>query len=157
VRKRSAYRPKAILSDPLTLLMPPTKAQKQALMLRFLTALDAMASGSHPGDDEWRDLSDAINTVETLVRQKKLAAAEVMPTLNAAIAAMVGAASRYKAGQRMGFDGPGIKAVREVIDVYGQCLDGFTAREMAFAQAETQREVNRLLHSKTGQREVIEI
>jgi hypothetical protein len=100
--------------------------------------------------------SDAINTVETLALVlRKLDPAEVMPTVNAAIAAMVGAASRFKAGQGMRVDGPGLEALRDVVGIYEQCLQGLTAREMAMAQAETQRRVNALLRSRKPTTEVI--
>lgn len=155
-RKRSAYRPRTVISDPLSLMRPADPARRAAVMLRFLTALDAMARGDHPGDAEWRDLSDAINTLETLaVRLHKLSAAEVMPLVNAAIAAMVGAARRHQAGQGMRLDAAGLKALRDVVDVYGQCLDGLTEREMAVAQAETQRRVNQLLRARKPNSEVI--
>lgn len=155
-RKRSAYRPRAVISDPLSLLRPADPQRRNAVLLRFLSSLDSMARGSHPGEAEWRDLSDAINTVETLALSlRKLEASEVMPVVNAAIAAMVGAANRFKAGQGMRLDAPGLQALRDVVDVYRQCLEGLTEREMALAQAETQRRVNALLHAKNPNHEVI--
>jgi hypothetical protein len=147
-RKRSTYRPKPVMTDPLSILRPADPARRAMVMARFLTALDAMASGQHPGEADWRDLSDAINTVETLaLHQGKLVPAEVMPTITAAIAAMVGAARRHQAGQRMGLTGEGLRALRDVLGIYETCLDGLTEREVCMAQAETQRRVNALLRS----------
>lgn len=155
-RKRSAYRPRAVISDPLSLLRPASQQQRNTVMLRFLSSLDSVARGSHPGEAEWRDLSDAINTVETLaVNLRKLDAAEVMPIVNAAIAAMVGAANRFKAGQGMRFDALGLQALRDLLSVYAQCLDALTEREMALAQDETQRRVHALLRAKKPNHEVI--
>lgn len=157
-RKRSAYRPKPVISDPLSLLRPADPKRRDAVLLRFLSSLDAMACGSHPGEEEWRDLSDAINTVQTLALSlQKLDAAETMPIVNAAISAMVGAANRFKAGQSMRLDAPGLQAMRDVVDVYRQCLEGLTEREMAIAQAETQLRVNKLLHAKNPNCEVISL
>jgi hypothetical protein len=148
-RKRSAYRPRPVMTDPLSILRPADPAHRAMVMVRFLTALDAMACGQHPGEAEWRDLSDAINTVETLaMHQGKLVPAEVMPTVTAAIAAMVGAARRHQAGQRMGLTGEGLGALRGVLAIYQTCLDGLTEHEVAMAQAETQRRVNAILRSK---------
>lgn len=156
MRKRSAYRPKPVLLNPLAAMQPAPKAQRDAVMLRFTTALQEIASGRHPGEAEWRDLSDAINTVETLaLHLHKLQPVEVMPTVNSAIAAMVGAAKRFQAGQGMRVDGPGLEALRDVLAIYQQCLEGLTEREMSQAQAETQRRVNALLRSKTPSAEVI--
>jgi hypothetical protein len=158
MRKRSKYRPRAVITNPLTLLQPGTAADKARVMLNFLTALDAMANGRHPGVDEWRSLSDAINTVETLaLGMGKLVPSEVMPDINAAIEGMVHASRRFKAGQGARLDGPGLQALRRVVDIYGQCLDGFTAREMAMAQAETQRRVDALQRAKGNSPEIIEL
>ncbi len=154
--KRKAYRPRAVISDPLSLLRPADKQRQAAVLLRFLSALDAMARGEHPGEAEWRDLSDAINTVETLALVlQKLDGHQVMPIVNAEIAAMVGAAKRFKAGQGVRLDAPGLQALRDVVDVYRQCLEGLTEREMAMAQAETQRRVNQLLRAKNQTNEVV--
>lgn len=155
-RKRSSYRPRAVLTDPLSLLRPASKQAQDGVMLRFLSALDAMARGSHPGEAEWRDLSDAINTVETLaLNLKRLDAAEVMPTVNAAIEAMVVAARRFQAGKGMRLDAAGLQSLRDVVSIYGQCLEALTEREMAMAQAETQRRVNHLLRARAPSHEVI--
>lgn len=155
-RKRSAYRPRPVMTDPLALMRPATKDQRDRVMGQFLSSLETMARGSHPGEDEWRSLSDAVNTVETLaLHLHKLDPAEVMPTVNAAIAATVAAARRFQAGQGMRLDAPGLQALRDVLAIYEQALEGLTEREMAMAQAETQRRVNALLHSKKPSAEVI--
>lgn len=156
MRKRSNYRPKPVLLNPLAAMQPAPKEQRDRVMGQFLSSLDTMARGSHPGEEEWRSLSDAINTVETLaLHLHKLQPVEVMPTVNAAIAAMVGAAKRFQAGQGMRVDGPGLEALRDVLAIYEQCLQGLTEREMSQAQAETQRRVNALLRSKKPSAEVI--
>ena len=155
-RKQGNYKPRAVLGTPWGMTSPAPKAKVDRVMLRFLTALDAMARGEHPGKAEWRDLSDAINTIETLaLRRRKLNAAEAMPLVNAGIAAMVGAARRFSAGQSMRLDAAGLQAMRDVLDVYRQCLEGLSEFEMATAQAETQRRMHQLLRSKKPSREVI--
>lgn len=156
MRKRSAYRPKPVISDPLSMLRPAAKADRDRVMGQFLSSLQTMVSGAHPGEEEWRSLSDSVNTVETLALQLgKLDAAEVMPTVTAAIAAMVAAANRFKAGQGMRLDAQGLQALRDVLAIYEQCLEGLTEREMALAQAETQRRMNALLRSKKPSAELI--
>lgn len=154
-RKRSSYRPRSVISDPLSLLRPADAQRAGKVLLTFLTALQEMSAGRHPGEEEWRSLSDAINTVETMTTLRMLDAAEVMPLVTAAITAMVGAAKRYRAGQGMRLDAAGLKALRDVIDVYRQALEGFTEREMAVAQAATQRRVNALLHAKKPDHQVV--
>ncbi|HEV6964618.1 hypothetical protein [Roseateles sp.] len=157
-RKRKACRPRTVITDPLSLLRPADPERRGKVLLQFYTALEAMARGEHPGEEEWRSLSDCVNTVETLaLTLGKLDPAEVMPTVNAAIAGMVGAANRFKAGQGMRLDGPGLEALRDVVDIYRQALDGLTEREMAMAQAETQRRVNALMRARKPNHQVISL
>jgi hypothetical protein len=149
MKKRSKYRPKMVITDPLSLLRPASKAQRDAVMLKFLTALTELSNGRDPGKEEWRNLSDCINTVETLAtRLEKLEASEVMPTVTAAIEGMVAASVRFRAGKGMRLDAAGLEAIRDVVSIYGQCLESLTEREMAVAQAETQRRVNEIYRRK---------
>ncbi|MEY4415386.1 MAG: hypothetical protein RIQ53_2679 [Pseudomonadota bacterium] len=155
-KPRKKYRPKAVMTNPLASLRPAPPELRRKTMATFESALMMMACGRHPGEEDWQLLSDAVNTVETLaVGQGKLVPDEVMPTVNAAIAGMVGAANRFKAGQGMRVDGPGLHALRTVLDIYEQCLEGLTEREMATAQAETQRRVHALLRARAPSKEVI--
>ena len=156
MRKRSRHKPKLVLTNPLSLLWPASKAQRDSVMLKFLTALHELSNGRHPGEEEWKTLSDAINTVEILATVfEKLDYKEVMPTVNAAIAGMVAASTRFKAGKGMRLDASGLKALRKVVSIYGQCLEALTEREMALAQQETQRRVNEILSGKHSQNYVV--
>lgn len=159
MRKRSSYKPKAVNLNPLAAMRPASKEKANRISLAFHTALQGIVAGRHPGEEEWRSLSGCVNTVETMTigDSPKLIAAEVMPDVNAAIAGMVGAAKRFKAGQGMRVDGPGLQALRHVLDIYEQCLEGLTEREMSQAQAETQRRVNALLHARAPRKEVISL
>lgn len=158
MKKRSAYRPRAYLPNPLMRLMPAAQDECTRLIARFDSALYAMTHGRHPGLDEWADLADAINTVETLaVHSRKLPAAETMPLVNTAIKAMVDAANRHKAGQGMRLDGAGIAAIRSVIDIYAQCLQLLTEREMADAQIETQRRLDEIRKAPAAGHQVVEM
>lgn len=156
MRKRSSYRPKAIITNPLTAMQPASRAERDRVMGQFLSALDTMTRGSHPGEQEWRSLSDAINSVETLaMHSRKLVPSEVMPTVNTAIAAMVHAADRFKAGQGMRLDSAGLEALRDVLAIYEQCLEGLTAREMSQARAETERRMHAVLRDRKPSAEVV--
>lgn len=114
-------------------------------MVQFLTALDMLARESGAGIDEWRALADCVNTVETLVLQGKLLRAEVMPTIEACTQAMCAAGERYQEGGGMHVEPSGLQALRDVVAIYQQCLDGLTEREMAVATQETIRRVRRVM------------
>lgn len=135
MKKRSSYRPRPVIANPLGALQPVPKRQRDLVMLTFLTALDEIANGRHPGEEEWRALADATNLVETLaLSQGKLPRAVVLPILTQAVEGMKTAAARFKAGQSMRFDAPSLNALREVVDIYGQSLEQLTHREMSIAQ-----------------------
>ena len=154
--RRPRRRSRPVLTDPLSLLRPVAVAERERVMARFRSSLETMARGSSPTEEEWRDLSDVCNTLETLTLiQRKLAIDEVMPSVRSAVDAMVAAAKRYREGKGLRLDGPGLEAMREVLAIYEQCLEGFTEREMALAQQETQRRINALLRSKNPSSEVI--
>ena len=136
MRKRSRYRPGPVDRDPLARLMP---ADGSLVMAQFDSALMSMMNGSNPSREDWRALADAINTVETLAlgRDPKLIPHEVMPVVNRAIAGMVRVSRRFQDGKPMRLDADGLEAIRDVIDIYGQCCKGLTGHEMRKAQAET--------------------
>lgn len=66
MRKRSAYKPRAALVNPLTLLEPLNKDQQQALLLRCYSALNSMTQGAKAEPNDWRDIADVLNIVETM-------------------------------------------------------------------------------------------
>lgn len=136
-KPRKAYRPRPTI-NPLAMLRPASVADRVSIEARFCSALQAMTSGSHPGPEEWRDLSDAINTVETMVVcTGHLDAGEVMPVVCQAIEAMVAASRRWRAGQGMRLDAAGIAALRQVIGIYVECMGRLTELEMYQAQVLT--------------------
>jgi hypothetical protein len=103
MKKRSKYKPRPVITDPLSFMRPASKDRQDAVMLSFYTALHELTNGNHPGTEEWRTLSDAINTTETLATHlEKLDAHEVMPLVNAAIAGMVAAAIDSKLARACG-------------------------------------------------------
>jgi hypothetical protein len=156
MRKRSKYRPGMVITDPLSLLRPASRSARDAVNLTFLTALHELSNGRDPGREEWRSLSDAINTVETLATKcRKLDENDVMPIVNAAIAGMVAASNRFKEGKGMRLDASGLEALREVVSIYGQCMDQLTEREMAVAQAVTQQRVNEIYRSNAKNIQVV--
>lgn len=155
-RKRRR-RPIAINLDPLDRLMRAPKAEVDLVMGRFDAALRMIEAGQHPGENEWRDLADAVNTVEALtLRMGLLDIDATMPEVVAATDGMVRAARRWRETGRMGLDGPGLVAVRAVLDTYEVCARGFTRHVMVTA-AEHVREAYRRASAGLAGREVVEL
>jgi hypothetical protein len=144
------YKPKHV-SNPLAILAPVSKERRELVVARFYSALEAMTKSANPDNEEWRDLSDCINTIETLVTQGLLPREQVMPIVNECISHMVGAARRFQAGRGMRLDGAGISAIRTAIEVYDQACIVLTEKEMERAQLETERKIHE--YYKSGKSE----
>lgn len=138
-------------------IQPAPKEQAETLLARFRSAAQMLATSANPGAEEWRDIADAVNTIETLALEMgKLIPAEVMPTVNAAIDALAEAAKRWHLGHRMGLSGPGLQAVRECIQIYADCLEGLTGMEMAKARLLTNERYEQVCKGRgPGGREVV--
>ena len=94
--------------------------------LRFLeySALDSMTKGSGTVSD-WRTLVDVLNLSEVMA--KAGIGPEVLPVCEKAQDALHKAAMRYQATMKMGFDGVGIQAIRELIQ-YADLQQGSISR-----------------------------
>lgn len=108
---------------------PVTAEDRTRLMATLRSALDSIAKGSAPTIDDWQTLADAVNCTEAMIRRGNIDPAEGMPIALAAMRAMTDASRRYKAGQGMRLDGPGLKALQDLLDVYEQTLETFSERE----------------------------
>lgn len=83
--------------------------------LRFTeyAALDAITRGKGTIQD-WRTLVDVLNLSEMMA--KNGIGPEVMPVCEKAQASLHKAALRYQETMRMGLDGPGIQAIRDLLE-----------------------------------------
>ena len=138
---------------------------------RMTVALNEMMTAPKPSNDAWRILSDAINLLETLVQcgeapVKDAATGKVVAShwrgcdgspievadtsglLADAIAAMAKAGERLFNGQPMRLDGPGIAAVRAVLDDYQTALEALPARTMVRCHRLTEQRIAEILAGK---------
>jgi len=144
MRKRSKYKPKPVITNPLVLLQPAKREQQQKLLMRALSALESITQCREPSVEDWRDLSDIVNVVEVAADRGNLKHEEVMPSVNAAIEAMCEAHDRFNAGKPMRMSGAGINALRALIQVYAELLNGLTGFEMELLLSQTRALVRRL-------------
>ena len=155
--KRKAYRPKPKI-NPLTALSPAPAEKRERVMARFRSSLETIARGRHPSAVEWRDMADLCNLVDTLaLHMGRLIPEEVIPSVKAATDSMKEAARRYRESEVMRLDAAGLEALRDVMAIYEQCLEGLTEREIEQARAETERRVREIRRSKTRSSEVVEL
>lgn len=154
-KARKAYRPRILTVSTLLSRMvirsttehnaPASQEKQDRVMMRFLSAIDSIARGAAPGNDDWYDLSDAINTVEIMCRRGVVDESEVMPTVNAAILAMRDCGVRFKAGHAMRMSGDGLQAVRDVVGIYADVMAQLSEADMAMLQCDTQEFVAAIL------------
>jgi hypothetical protein len=95
------------------------------LRLLEYSALDAMTKGSGTIHD-WRVLVDVLNLSEQMARGG-IGKDEVLPVCEKAQDSLHKAALRYQETMRMGLDGEGIKAIRELIE-YADLQQGSISR-----------------------------
>jgi hypothetical protein len=143
VKKKSKHRPipREFLPNPLQRLQktPRDKAHKE--LARYHSALTELMHSRAPSEESWRDSADVVNLVTTMMLHKgKLLRSEVEPALLAATESMKAAATRHLGeGKPLRLDAHGIAGLREVIDMWAQCLEGYTQQEIAECRAECAR------------------
>lgn len=84
-----------------------------ALLSRELASLDAFTHGK-ARMSEWSDMANVNNLTQTLAGMG--IGREALPDCHKAEAALIEAAARYQIKKRMGLSGPGIQALRDVIE-----------------------------------------
>ena len=115
--RKTTKRKRWNLIDPLThAIVGAAITQRDKLdQLRLLeySALDAITKGQGTVQD-WRTLVDVLNLSETMA--KNGVGPEVLPICQKAQDSLHKAALRYQETMRMGLDGEGIKACRDLIE-----------------------------------------
>jgi hypothetical protein len=88
------------------------KACLDKLRLLELAAIDAFRIGRATKDD-WKALADLLNLAETMATQG-IGRGEVLPACEQAQEALERALDRHDATGKLGIDGPGLEALREL-------------------------------------------
>ena len=136
-------------------------------LTRMADALNEMMHAPRPGNGSWRVISDAVNLLETLVLcgeapVKDLATGKTIAShwrgcdgnpvevgdssglLLDAITAMGKAGERAFNGQPMRLDGPGLQAVRAVLEDYQTALECLPARTMVRCHRMTEKRIREI-------------
>ena len=112
------------------------------------SALESITKGTGTIHD-WRTLVDLLNLSEVMARGG--IGPEVLPVCEKAQDALHKAAMRYQATMRMGFDGVGIHAIREVIE-YADLQQGSISRSEFEKYVKKTRD-----HIRSNNHKVVEI
>lgn len=129
MRKRTKRKIWGLLSDPIAhVIIGAAITSRQTLDKLRLTeyaALEAITKGNGTVQD-WRTLVDLLNLTEMFARNG-IGKDEVMPVCEKAQEALHKAAMRYQETMRMGLDGIGIQAIRDLIE-YADLQQGSVTR-----------------------------
>lgn len=157
MRGRRSQR-RVVFNDPLSIFRTVAEKTRRSVMLRYLSALESIATGSSPSVEDLRDISDVINVCETLVESMgRMDRREVSPLIENAVAAVVGAAERYRSGKAIRMDGIGLESVRTLVDIYGQCLERLSEHEMTMATEMTSRRLEAIQRQRRPGADVVKL
>ena len=99
---------------------------RDKLSMVELSAIDAFTRGA-AGLQEWSELANVGNVAQTLAGQG--IGKEAMPDLHAAEEALIDAAKRFERTGRMGLTGPGLQAVRLMVEWHDAQRDVITVKQ----------------------------
>lgn len=126
--------------------------QRTYHLTRIFSSLDNIASGDNPSRDDWRHCADAVNILESLVNIGVVS--DVSGLLGDAVKALGAAGKRNLDGMQIRLDGPGLLAVRAVLEDYTEVLDSVPARDMIRAYRQTEQRIWGILNGKKKSNDV---
>lgn len=150
-------RPQYTLLDEM--LASPTQPLPQAQRVHHLSVmwegLRALETSPKANTDDWRVCSDAVNLLETFTTHNGghwlgcdgsvVQITDQSGLLMDAITALAMAGKRHKAGQPLRLDGPGMQAVRAVLEDYADLLDALPHRAVMQAHRITEKRIAAIL------------
>jgi hypothetical protein len=158
-RKQARQRHYTLLDE---MLASPTQPLPQGQRVHHLSVmwqgLRALETSPHASPDDWRVCSDAVNLLETFTTHNSghwldcdgctVQITDQSGLLMDAITALAMAGKRHKAGQPLRLDGPGIQAVRAVLEDYAALLDALPHRTVLKAHRQTEGRIAAILAGK---------
>lgn len=122
----------------------PMSADAQSYQLTtMLQGLRAMETDPNPSTVDWRVCSDAVNLMETLVEMEVIE--DTSGLLLDAVTGLAMAGKRAQAGGQIRMDGPGIRAVRAVLEDYAMVIQTVSARTMVLCHRRTEKRIREIL------------
>ncbi|PKO71092.1 MAG: hypothetical protein CVU23_06195 [Betaproteobacteria bacterium HGW-Betaproteobacteria-17] len=132
----------------------PMPVAKRTLQLsRMWEGLVAIETGAEPKAVDWRYCSDAVNLLETLVREMHVAE-DTTGLLQDAITALAHAGQRHFTHGTIRLDGPGMRAVRMVLESYADLIEQLPERTVVRAHRLTERRIFQINSGQGRQHDV---
>lgn len=131
-----------LAAHPTNPLPEPSRLHQLTVMWQGLAAIE---TASEPTNNDWRVVSDAVNLMGTLVLEMRLCD-DTSGLLKDAVTALAYAGKRKLAGGQIRLDGPGIQAVRAVLEDYSAMLDALPHRTVVKCHRMTERRMRKIMH-----------
>lgn len=126
---------------------PMPEASRTHQLTRMWQGLAALETADNPSTDDWRVCSDAVNLMETLVDMG--ICEDTSGLLRDAVAGLAIAGARHLENRSpIRLNGPGIQAVRSVLEDYAQVLASVPHRTAIVAHRRTERRIQEILRGK---------
>ena len=140
----------AMLASPTE---PMTEKATRHQLLRMWTGLAALEAASHPTRDDWSVCSDAVNLMETLIKEGHIE--DHSNLLFDAMKALAEAGQRSFAGKEIRLNGKGIQAVRALLEDYAMVLKALPARTMIHCHRLTEQRLQSILRGHKKAHDVV--
>lgn len=131
-----------LLASPRLPLPDKSRLHQLTVMWQGLANLE---TGANPTNNDWRVVSDAVNLMETFVNDMAICE-DRTGLLQDAVTALAMAGKRKVAGGALRLDGPGIQAVRAVLENYADLLDVLPHRTVVRCHRMTERRMLKIMH-----------
>lgn len=124
----------------------PERARLHQLTMMW-QGLANIETGEDPNPNDWRLCSDAMNLMETFIREMKICE-DTSGLLMDAITALAYAGKRHLEGKPLRLDGAGIHAVRSVLEDYAMMLDMLPHRTVVRCHRLTEKRIGEIHRGK---------
>ena len=126
---------------------PLPEAHRVHQLTMMWQGLAALESGDTPSNNDWRLCSDAVNLMETLIRDMQVCE-DSSGLLLDAITALAHCGKRHLEGKPLRLDGPGIHAVRSILEDYATMLDMLPHRTVVRCHRLTEKRIGEIHRGK---------
>lgn len=134
----------------------PTQPMRKDRRVHQLTVmwegLQAIETAPAPNTDHWRVCSDAVNMMETMVEMGVIEDSSGL--LRDAVGGLALAGKRAMRGEPIRLDGPGIRAVRAVLEDYATVIETLSERSMVRCHRRTERRIREILAGRKQQHDI---
>lgn len=131
-----------LMASPSTPLPERSRLHQLTVMWQGLASME---TGAAPTNNDWRVVSDAVNLMETFVKDMAICE-DTTGLLPDAVKALALAGQRKWAGGALRLDGPGIQAVRAVLENYADLLEVLPHRVVVKCHRMTERRMLKIMH-----------